>query len=151
MKLIPAQFVKPFVKSKKNDFIDVEAVDLHQVACMFSPRIESVEELPGTYALDIRGMDLLHGDVRQLASKLRQSVMAAGFLANIAVAENFHAAVSLAYGRTGISVVPAGCEAHAIGQLSITALHLAPEHEATLAAWGIRTCAELAALGGIDI
>ena len=32
---------------------------LHHVACMFSPRIESVEERPGTYALDIRGMDLL--------------------------------------------------------------------------------------------
>jgi protein ImuB len=29
---------------------------LHHVACMFSPRIELVEERPGTYALDIRGM-----------------------------------------------------------------------------------------------
>ncbi len=26
MKLIPAQFVKPFVKSNKNDFIDAEAI-----------------------------------------------------------------------------------------------------------------------------
>jgi hypothetical protein len=43
---------------------------LHHVACMFSPRIESVEERPGTYALDIRGMDLLYGDVAELANKL---------------------------------------------------------------------------------
>lgn len=111
-------------------------VALHQVACKFSPRIESVEERPGTYALDIRGMDLLYKDARQLANKLRQSVMAQGFLANIAVAENFHAAVSLACGRTGVSVVPRGCEAQVIGQLPLAALHLAPEHEATFRAWG---------------
>src|ERR1700722_11500827 len=124
---------------------------LHHVACMFSPRIESVEEWPGTYALDIRGMDLLYGDVAELANKLRRSVMTAGFLANIAVAENFHAAISLACGGTGVSIVPSGCEAHAIGQLPVTALHLAPEHEATFAVWGIRTCAELAALAETDL
>jgi protein ImuB len=78
-------------------------------------------------------MDRLYGDAGQLANKLRRSVMAAGFLANIAVAGNFHAAVSLACGRTGVSVVPSGCEALAIGQLPVTALHLAPEHEATFA------------------
>lgn len=60
---------------------------LHHVACMFSPRIESVEERPGTYALDIRGMDLLYCNAAELANKLRRSVMTAGFLANIAVAE----------------------------------------------------------------
>ena len=47
--------------------------------------------------------------------------------------------------------MPSGCEAHAIGQLPVTALHLAPEHEATFAAWGIRTCAELAALAETDL
>jgi protein ImuB len=124
---------------------------LHYVACMFSPRIESVEERPGTYALDIRGMDLLYGDARQLANKLRQSIMAAGFLVNIAVAENFHAAVSLACGRAGVSVVPPGREAHAIGQLPLAALYLTSEHEATFAVWGIRTCAELAALSETDL
>jgi protein ImuB len=124
---------------------------LHHVACMFSPRIESVEERPGTYALDISGMDRLYGDAEQLANKLRRSVMAAGFLVNIAVAENFHAAVSLACGRAGVSVVLPGREAHAIGQLPLTALHLTPEYEATFAVWGIRTCAELAALSETDL
>ena len=36
-------------------------------------------------------MNTLFGDAAQLASKLRQSIMAAGFLANVAVAQNFHA------------------------------------------------------------
>jgi len=59
---------------------------------------------PGTYALDIEGMDRLYGSAAQLATKLRQTTMAAGFLANMAIAENFHAAVCLALGKTGISV-----------------------------------------------
>ncbi|WP_353073978.1 DNA polymerase Y family protein [Tunturiibacter gelidiferens] len=96
-------------------------------------------------------MDLLYGDAEQLANKLRQSVMAAGFLVNIAVAENFHAAVSLACGRLGVSVVPPGGEAHALGRLPITALQLTPETEGTFAVWGIRTCSELAALSETDL
>ena len=59
---------------------------LHEIACRFSPRIELVAERPGTYALDIRGMNTIFGDATQLATKLRQSVMAAGFLANVATA-----------------------------------------------------------------
>lgn len=124
---------------------------LHAVACTFSPRIESVEQSPGTYALDIRGMNLLYADAAQLANKLRQSAMSEGFLVNIAVAENFHAAVSLACGRTGVTVVPNGCEQHAIGQLPLSALPLTPEHQATFASWGIRTCAQLAALSETDL
>ena len=62
---------------------------LHTIACMFSPRIEYVETHPGTYALDIQGMNTLYGDAAQLANKLRHRVMAAGFLANVAVAQNF--------------------------------------------------------------
>jgi protein ImuB len=124
---------------------------LHTIACRFSPRIESVAEHPGTYALDICGMNSLFGDATQLACKLRQSSMAAGFLANVAVAENFHTAVCVAYGRSGVSVVPPDDEANALGELPLDVLSLAPEHEVTFAAWGIRTCAELAALSETDL
>ena len=124
---------------------------LHSVACLFSPRIELVREHPGTYALDIRGMNSLFGDAAQLARKLRQSAMAAGFLGNVAVAENFHAAVCLAYGQSGVSVVPPGYEADAIGNLPLEVLSLAPEHAATISAWGIRTCTELGALTETDL
>src|SRR5438445_298265 len=44
---------------------------LHTITCMFSPRIEFVETHPGTYALDIQGMNTLYGDAAQLANKLR--------------------------------------------------------------------------------
>lgn len=124
---------------------------LHTIACTFSPRIQQVETYPGTYALDIRGMDSLFGDAGQLASRLRQRVMAAGFLSNVAVSQNFHAAVCLAYGKTGVSVVPLGGEAEAVGPLPLVVLDLEPEHEETFESWGIRTCAQLAALSESDL
>ena len=85
---------------------DAALTKLHEIVCRFSPRIEPVAERPGTYALDIRGMNTIFGDVTQLAAKLRQSVMAAGFLANVGVAGNFHVAGCLAWGRAGVSVGP---------------------------------------------
>src|SRR5580692_11759341 len=48
---------------------------LHTIACLFSPRIESIEVHPGTYALDIQGMNGLFGDEVRLANKLRQRIM----------------------------------------------------------------------------
>jgi protein ImuB len=124
---------------------------LHTIACSFSPRIEYVAEHPGTYALDIRGMNSLFGNAGQLAIKLRQRIMAAGFLVNVATAQNFHAAVCLASGRTGISVVSPGHEANAVGDLPLYVLNLAPELEETFRSWGIRTCGELAALSETDL
>jgi protein ImuB len=124
---------------------------LNEIACTFSPRIETVTSRPGTYALDIRGMETLFGDGAQLADKLRRRVMAAGFLANVAVAENFDAAVCLASGRTGISVVPSGCEANALAHLPLSVLQLAPGHATTFDSWGVRTCAELATLAETDL
>jgi protein ImuB len=124
---------------------------LHTIAGMFSPRIEYVETHPGTYALDIQGMNTLYGDSAQLATKLRQRIMAAGFLANVAVAQNFHAAVCLAYGKTGVTIVPAGKEADVVGQLPLHVLNLTLAHEEIFQSWGIRTCAELVALSETDL
>ncbi len=124
---------------------------LHNVVCLFSPRIEHVEIYPGTYALDIDGMNRLYGDTAQLAARLRKRTMAAGFLANVAVAENFHAAVCLALGRAGVSVAVSGHEAEALRNLPVPVLPLEPEQEQTLRSWGIRTCGELAALLETDL
>ena len=124
---------------------------LHTIACMFSPRIEYVETYPGTYALDIQGMNSLYGDATQLARKLRQRIMAAGFLSNIAVSQNFHVALDLAFGRTGVSVVPPGYEAEALRDLPLGVLNLESQHEETFQSWGIRTCGELAALPETDL
>ena len=124
---------------------------LHEVACRFSPRMETVVDRPGTYALDIRGMGTLFGDTTQLATKLRHSVMTAGFLANVAAAQNFHVAGCLSWGRSGVSVVPDGEEARAMSVLPLSVLALEAEQIETFEAWGISTCGELAALAETDL
>ena len=140
------------VTISRNIACEHEAQDrLHGIVCRFSPRLESVAERPGTYALDICGMNTIFGDGTQLATKLRQSVMTAGFLANVSVADNFHAAACLAWGRAGVSVVPVGGEADAISSLPLSILPLEPKHAETFKTWGIRTCGELAALAETDL
>ncbi len=134
----------------QEDELTAQAI-LHTIACMFSPRIEYVESYAGTYALDVRGMNGLFGDETQLANKLRQRIMTNGFLANVAVAENFDAAVCLARGRTGVSIVPPGQEADALRDLPLHVLNLSEEHAETFKAWGIRTCGQLAALAETDL
>ena len=124
---------------------------LHTTVCLFSPRIEPVATHPGSYVLDIQGMNRVFGDAAQLANKLRQKIMAAGFLANVAVSQNFHTSVCLARGRAGVSIVPAEHEAEALGSLPLQVLDLEPEQAETFAAWGIRTCAELAVLSETDL
>lgn len=138
------------VRRVPQDEVSAQSV-LHTVTCMFSPRIEYIERYPGTYALDIRGMQGLFGDDAQLAGKLRQRTMTAGFLANVAVAENFDAAVCLALGRNGVSVVPPGEEAGALRDLPLAVLGLTAEQAETFDAWGIRTCGQLAALPETDL
>jgi protein ImuB len=124
---------------------------LHTIACMFSPRIEYIEIYPGTYALDIQGMNGLFGDELRLANKLRQRIMTEGFLSNVAVAQNLDAALCLALGRIGVSVVPRGDEAQALRDLPLHVLNLTAEHAETFEAWAIRTCGQLAALAETDL
>lgn len=124
---------------------------LHAVACTFSPRIESIEEHPGTYALDIHGMNKLFTDTTELATRLYRSIKSAGFLVNVAASENFHTALCLAQGRPGVTIVPHNSEAAALAELPINVLPLTEEQRTTFSTWGIRTCAELAALSEVDL
>jgi protein ImuB len=133
------------------DYERIAHAALHTVACGFSPRIERVEEHSGTYALDIRGMNKLFLDTAELVGKLRRSAMSAGFLTNVAASENYHAALCVARGRVGVSVVSQGDEANALADLPLSVLPLSAAHRATFATWGIRTCAELAALSEVDL
>ena len=144
---IPEVFV---VRRVPEDEVSAQSI-FHTIACTFSPRIEYVEAHPGTYALDIQGMNGLFGDESQLANKLRQRIMTEGFLANVAVAQNFDAALCLALGRTGVSVVPPGDEAVALRDLPLQVLNLTAEQAASFEAWGICTCGQLAALADSDL
>jgi len=138
-------FAEVVIRPRAIDDETSAQLSLHEIACQFSPRIEYVDRYSGTYALDIQGMGRLFADSAQLANKLRHRIMAAGFVANVAVASNFHTAVCLACAHQGVSVTPSGEEAAAMAGLPLHVLGLEPEQEATFSMWGIRTCGELAA------
>lgn len=113
----------------------------------FSPRIE--ETFAGNacaFALDITGTERLFGPPEQIAQRLRDSLLAAGFRASISVSSNFHTARIKSEFSRGISVIPTGSESKSLMQIPISALHLELDHYETFALWGIGTLGELAAL-----
>jgi protein ImuB len=125
-------------------------------AWTISPRIDdgpkrAEQEFSDTAVLDIAGCEKLFGSPAKIASDLKRVASEVGFETNVAVAENPVAAVSAAQGFAGITVIPAGEEGLRIGRLSLAALRMPVEFVETLERWGIRTCAEFAALPEIAI
>lgn len=125
-------------------------------AWTISPRVEdgaksSEEDLPDTVVLDISGCEKLFGSPEKIAHDLARIAWEVGFDVNVAVAGNPSAAICAGHGFPGVTVIPSGEEGIRIGTLSLAALRIPPELIETLKRWGIRTCAELAALPEIAI
>jgi len=117
---------------------------LLDVGWSVSPRIENTS--PDTIILDIAGLRSLFGAEENIASELMKRAVALGLSTHVAVAENLETALHAARGFSGITLIPAGEEATCLGRLPVHALNPSIEIQETLARWGIRTCAELAAL-----
>ncbi len=117
---------------------------LLDVGWSVSPRIEDTS--PDTIILDIAGLHLLFGAEENIATELMKRATALGLSAHVAVAANLEAALHAARGFSAITLIPVGEEAKCLGCLSVHALNPSIEIQETLARWGIRTCAELAAL-----
>jgi protein ImuB len=125
-------------------------------AWTISPRIESAQrgsevQLPDTVVLDIAGCEKLFGSYEKIAGDLKHIAAEVGFEANIAIAENPEAAICAARGFPGITIIPSGNEAAAIGALPLSSLTIPAELLETLNRWGIHTCAEFAALPEIAV
>jgi protein ImuB len=117
---------------------------LLDVGWSVSPRIEDTS--PDTIILDIAGLRSLFGAEENIASELMKRAAALGLSAHVAVADNLETALHAARGFSGITLIPAGEEATCLGRLPVHALNPSIEIREVLARWGIRTCAELAAL-----
>ena len=125
---------------------------LLECAAHFSPRIEPVQdEISAACVLDITGTERLFGPPETLAARLRDELASAGLRASVALSANFHAARMKAASTRGVTVIPAGQEAIALGKLPLAALELEADPAETFAIWGIRTLAELAALPESDL
>jgi protein ImuB len=125
-------------------------------AWTISPRVEdgirdSREELPDTAVLDLAGCEKLFGSPEKIAHDLARVALEVGFDANVAVAGNLSAAICAAHGFSGVTIISPSEGSARIGALSLTALRIPSELVETLQSWGIRTCAEFAALPEIGV
>ena len=93
---------------------------LVQVARDFSPRVETHGDR--TVTLDISGLGSLIGEPRAIGEELRRTAADAGLHVHIAVAATSTAAMLLAHGRAGLTVVPHGEQAQALAPLPLTLL-----------------------------
>ena len=138
------------------------------IAREFSPRIE----VPAggcagrEVVLDLRGLERLFGDAREVAAELRRDAADRGVRVRVAIAGTRTAARLLVRHRAGITVIEPGSEAAALASLPLALLEqiadvrsdLQPDPHApdapptlTLRRWGLRTLGELAALPPDDL
>jgi protein ImuB len=109
-----------------------------------SPRVE--DTAPDTIVLDLAGLTSLFGPDEQIASQLAERAEQLGLAAHVAVAPQIESATVAARGFPGTTVIVEGAEPEILGRLPVNALSPSWETLQTLDRWGIRTCAEFAAL-----
>jgi protein ImuB len=122
---------------------------LLRCAGIFSPRVE--ETAPGTVILDLEGLDVLFGSFARIAERIGAEARSFGLNVRIAVASNPDAAVHLARGHAGITVVESGGERQKLSSLPADVLSPSPAMLATLDRWGIRTLGAFAKLSAEQI
>jgi protein ImuB len=125
-------------------------------AWTISPRVDDGPKRGGqdfsdTVMLDIAGCEKLFGSPEKIANDLKRVASEVGLETNVAIAGNSLASVCAARGFSGITVILAGEEGLHLGRLSLESLRIPFEFLETLRRWGIRTCADFAALPEVAI
>ncbi|HXP68343.1 MAG TPA: DNA polymerase Y family protein [Candidatus Dormibacteraeota bacterium] len=120
-----------------------------------SPRVE--DTAADTIVLDLAGLASLLGSEEIIAERLIERASLLGLTARVAISSNLETAIHAARGFAGVTLIPSGEEAKALGGLPVSVLvtsdGLSPRAEIleTLDSWGVRTCGALAALPVLDL
>ncbi len=122
---------------------------LFDLAKEFTPRVEAASPTP--VLMDLSGLGRLWPDPVALALAIQERARARGLEPHVALAGTRTAALVLARGRPGLTVVPAGGEAAALAPLPLGLLDLEPDRLALLQRWGLRCLGDLAALPAVDL
>ena len=109
-----------------------------------SPRVE--DTALDTIVLDLAGLASLFHSEENVANELLRRATALGLLVSVAISADLEAAIHAARGFSGVTIIPPGEEARRLSCMPIGVLSPSLEVLETLNRWGVRTCAELAAL-----
>jgi len=127
---------------------------LLDTAGIFTPRVE-VRPMSGcafAMVLDMTGSSRMFGAVEQVVGSIAAKLQGLQFVVQLAASANFHAAVCVAPSAISAPVILSrGKEAEQLGRLPLAALRLSEQQADTLALWGLKTLAELAALPEVDV
>jgi len=121
----------------------------------FSPGVEDTR--CDTLVLDLDGLQSLFGPLPKIARALARRACDLGLETHVAVASNPDAAVLVARGFSGATVIDPGKEAEILGRLPVEVLLGSAENEdsaplsETFHRWGIRDLRELAALPDVAL
>lgn len=113
---------------------------LLELAAEFTPLFEHTAA--DTVLLDMEGMERLLGTPPQIAASIHARLPGL----HIAFAATPDVAIQAALRFAGVTIVPAGEEAHWLAPLEVERLPLTPEMAETLSRWGIRTYQQFADL-----
>jgi protein ImuB len=117
---------------------------LVDVARAFTPRVQAFGAT--AVLLDLQGLGRVWPAPVVLGQALLDTARQRRLEPHVALAWSRVAALVVARGRAGLTIVPAGQEAAALAPLPIALLEAAPETHELLLRWGLRTIGDLAVL-----
>lgn len=123
----------------------------------FSPEVE--DTAPGIVLVNLAGLESLLGPFAEIAREMARRVLQMGVEANVGVAANPDAALLVAHGFSGVTLIPPGHEAERLGELPVDVLlecFSSSNDEGarwleTFDRWGIRNLRALAGLPEVPL
>ncbi len=117
---------------------------LLEMSWSVSPRVE--DTATDTITMDLAGLHSVFGAPKKIGKELARCAAALGLKVHVGISENVETAIHAAKGFAGITVIPIGAESRALASLPVSVLSPSTEMAESLERWGVRKCAQLAAL-----
>src|SRR5579863_556240 len=139
-----AQFCSVEKRRRSRAHEEAAHAALLDMSWSISPRVE--DTAPDTIVLDLTGLHSFFGADTNIAKELAQRASQLGLNINTGISANIEVAIRLARGFSGITLVPSGKESKSLASLPVSVLSPPVEIMESFERWGVRTCADLAAL-----